>query len=175
MSTKKVMGLDVSTHTGFALLDANDPVEPMVTGVISSEKKGIARVYEMGKDLEGIVLDQHPDLIVFEGFGYANTNSLVTLVEIATYMKVIVFMCNIPMVVVAPPSLKKFVLQKGVGKKDMMRLEVYKRWGFEDDSDDVIDAYALAMVGVAALTPDANWTNPQRDVMKLISKQFDNS
>ena len=49
---------------------------------------------------------------------------------------------------VPPTVLKKFVTGKGNSKKDEMRLGAYKRWAFEDKSDDVVDAYCLAQMGL---------------------------
>jgi crossover junction endodeoxyribonuclease RuvC len=39
--------------------------------------------------------------------------------------------------------MKKFVAGKTF-KKDETRLEVYKRWGYENKSNDLVDAYAIA-------------------------------
>jgi len=49
-------------------------------------------------------------------------------------------------VVVAPAQLKKFATGDHVAKKDKVRLAVYKRWGFEDESNDVVDAFVLAQI-----------------------------
>ncbi len=43
-----------------------------------------------------------------------------------------------------PGQIKKFVTGKGNAKKELMMKEVYKRWGFETDSHDIADAYAIA-------------------------------
>lgn len=43
-----------------------------------------------------------------------------------------------------PGQIKKFTTGKGNAKKELMMKEVYKRWGFETDSHDVADAYAIA-------------------------------
>ena len=43
---------------------------------------------------------------------------------------------------VAPTTLKKFVGAKG--KKNLIAREVYKRWKYEADDDNLVDAYAIA-------------------------------
>lgn len=45
---------------------------------------------------------------------------------------------------IPPSTLKKFVTGKGNAPKDMMRLEVFKRWGLSFSTTDMTDAYALA-------------------------------
>jgi Holliday junction resolvasome RuvABC endonuclease subunit len=44
-----------------------------------------------------------------------------------------------------PNYLKKFVTGKFRAMKDQMRLQVWKRWMFEHDSMDIVEAYACAM------------------------------
>ena len=44
--------------------------------------------------------------------------------------------------IVAPTTLKKFVGAKG--KKNLMARQVYKKWGYEADDDNLTDAYAIA-------------------------------
>jgi len=55
-------------------------------------------------------------------------------------------------VVVAPAQLKKFATGDHVAKKDRVRLAVYKRWGFEDESNDVVDAFVQLEPGSRAWT-----------------------
>lgn len=53
---------------------------------------------------------------------------------------------------VNPMHVKQFVLGKlkrGEMGKDNVRLAVYKRWGFEHESNDVVDAFALAKMAHA--------------------------
>lgn len=46
---------------------------------------------------------------------------------------------------VAPPTtLKKFVTGKGNSKKELILLEVYKRWGIEFKNNNLADAFVLA-------------------------------
>lgn len=52
-------------------------------------------------------------------------------------------------VLVAGNTLKKFVTGKGVGKKALMVKWVYKKWGFDTESDDLADAFGLARLASA--------------------------
>lgn len=51
---------------------------------------------------------------------------------------------RIPVVLVSPSSLQKFVTGKGRVKKNMMMLSCYKKFGFEPSDDNICDAYCLA-------------------------------
>lgn len=46
--------------------------------------------------------------------------------------------------IVTPGEVKKFVTGKGNAKKELIIKEVYKRYGFDTDINDIADAYAIA-------------------------------
>lgn len=43
-----------------------------------------------------------------------------------------------------PSEIKKFVSGKGNAKKNLIIKDVFKKWGFESEFDDVADAYGIA-------------------------------
>lgn len=55
--------------------------------------------------------------------------------------------------VIPPTTLKKFVTGKGNAQKNLMLLNVYKRWGVDLDNDNICDAYSLSRM---ALEEDKN-------------------
>ena len=69
-------------------------------------------------------------------------------------------------VVVPPASLKKFAA-KGNAKKDEVRLEVYKRWGVEFETNDEVDAYVLARIAYAKFHGDDLIKRQQEVIDKL--------
>jgi crossover junction endodeoxyribonuclease RuvC len=81
----------------------------------------------------------------FEGYSFASKgNTLTRLVELGTMIRLTANnSMQGPNFIFAPQNLKKFVAGKTF-KKDEMRLEVYKRWGYENKSNDLVDAYAIA-------------------------------
>lgn len=146
----KVVGFDPSTKTGFAVLDGMDVVE---FGEIKfPNKKGIARVQSIGQECMMIVAKHKPDLVITEGYGFANKHTLVTLVEIGTAIRLGLHINNIPWGIVAPNTLKKFVTGKGNAKKDVMMLACYKQWKFEG-TDNECDAFGLAALGAYSANP----------------------
>jgi hypothetical protein len=59
---------------------------------------------------------------------------------------------------------------RGNTKKDEVRLAVFKRWSFEAKTNDEIDAYVLARIGLAYLGYDDDLTKPQREVVEALGK-----
>ena len=51
---------------------------------------------------------------------------------------------NLEFKIISPTTLKKFVTGKGNSGKDIMLLEVYKRWNVSFSNNNLADAYGLA-------------------------------
>lgn len=173
-----VLGVDISTKTGWVAREmAGEDIHTLGFGEIIAPKKfkGFDRVSYIGGKFAGITTRYQPDLIMIEGYGFANAFTLVTLVEIGTAIKLHAYK-NYPVLEVPPMSLKKFATSAGNAKKDKMMLEIYKRWGFTG-TDNEADAFALAQFGFALLgaikgIPATNmdavhsWTQSDKDGSK---------
>lgn len=143
----KVLGVDVSTKTGIAVVETGKKV--IFTEQVEFKKMtGWPRVSSIAGRVMEIREEFQPDLILLEGYGFANANTLVPLVEIGTAIRYFLWQEGQEYLDVPPTSLKKFVLGKGVGKKEMILLEVYKRWGFTAPTNDIADAVGLGMFGL---------------------------
>jgi Holliday junction resolvasome RuvABC endonuclease subunit len=70
--------------------------------------------------------------------------SAIKLIALGTLMRVRLYEAGIPFFVVSPSQLKKFVLGKGTGQKDLILREVYKRWGINAENNDQADSVVLA-------------------------------
>ena len=142
VNSVNIVGLDISTHTGFVMFDHNGQVTSQEVSV--KDLEGIERSIAIASRVNKLVPDH--SFIVMEGYAYANQNTLVLMVEIGTLIRERLALRRLRYIEVAPNTLKKFVIGKGQGKKDIMMKEIYKRWGFEG-TDNECDAYALAQFG----------------------------
>lgn len=110
-----------------------------------------------------------------EGYSFASKgNTMTKLVELGTIIRYTASMLKKPTYIIAPQSIKKFVAGKTF-KKDEMRLEVYKRWGFEDKSNDIVDAFAIAQYARAIhnhlLKVDQKLTTFQKQAVESWAKK----
>lgn len=140
----RVLGIDPSTKSGLVFMDGQE----VATSILrAQEKRGIARVSELGYLFEQY-LDLHPsiDCAVIEGYAYANQHTLAILVEIGVTMRLSLYRRKIPCYIAPPSVLKKYSTGKGNSKKPEVAIAVRERWGFENPSDDVVDAYVLAKI-----------------------------
>ena len=69
--------------------------------------------------------------------------------------------------IVAPTSLKKFVLGVGKGGKNEMLLGCYKRWGMDFKDDNEADSYGLAKIAQALATGKTQFKYEEEVLAKL--------
>lgn len=170
-----VIGLDLSlTSTGAVVLSPGEEPHNVAqeSMVIKSKFKGEARLEHIREQVMVLVGLNQPDLIVLEGYAFGRPNAMAALGELSGVIKHSLHVQGWPFMVVPPTRVKKYVCGKGNAKKDEVRLGVYKRWGFEAKTNDEIDAYGLARIGLAYLGCDDEdkLTKPQLEVLKDLKK-----
>lgn len=141
------IGLDLSTRTGLVVLEPGPVVRESIE--VAPKSKGWVRVQEITDTILGTITTYSPDEVVIEGYGFANQHTLVTLAEIGSVVRYCLYLSGVAYREIPPNQLKKFVTGKGNAKKDAITLNVYKRWGYEAETDNVADAYGLAAIGLA--------------------------
>lgn len=163
----RYVGIDPSTKTGFVVLGKDGQVKQQKE--ISSKKK---QDPERFIDLAKQVLDSvsPADFVCIEGFSYGSKGAGVsTQYGIGWILRAEMHRRRIMYKEVPPSSLKKFATGKGNCKKDAMVLPIFKKWGFESDSDNIRDAYVLAEIA-RSLQGDVELTAYQTDALKKVAK-----
>jgi len=89
-----------------------------------------------------------PDVVMIEGYAYGKTTGGEMLAEFGGILRCRLFDHTPDIKEVTPGQLKKFALGKGVGKKEQILLQVFKRWGVECANADEADAYVLYRIGL---------------------------
>jgi Holliday junction resolvasome RuvABC endonuclease subunit len=91
-----------------------------------------------------------PDVIVMEGYAHGSRFKREMMGELGGIIKASIFDWWGEQALVAPPNtLKKFVTGKGGGLKEMVLLDVFKKWNFSAQDNNLADAYTLARLGLA--------------------------
>lgn len=182
MAKKNIIsvGLDLSlTGTGIVVLNDGKIVKqqlikskPVPDGKPIDEVKRIRKIVEQ---IEVITGEYKPTIAVIEGLAFMvrNATALVQLSALNYMTRAMLMDHNVPFVIVAPTSLKKFVTGNGAAKKDVMLIETFKRWGVTILDDNECDAYALSQVGLALLGGNSkDTTKLQEEVLTLLKKQL---
>jgi crossover junction endodeoxyribonuclease RuvC len=151
----KVLGIDPDfTGTGLVVINESGKVEYTELIETSSSESTINRVGQiMGRiwvlidrlkennehvwiSIEGMAFNARGRAVFDLGYlGYRLREEFIRYIEVEP----------------TPNQLKKFCLDKGQGKKNLILQQVYKRWGEEFQDDNIADAYVLARIGLAYL------------------------
>jgi len=180
------IGIDPSlTDTGLVAVTSYDDIPVNLS--VKSKKNGDLPINEVNRIVslanEVYIKTQeasqygHTPVVAMEGLAFMARNSC-ALVQLAAlnYMlrRRLMIDWNVPTVIVAPSSLKKFISGKGNCQKSLMFMETYKRWGVEFTNDNLMDAHGLARIALALSTlSEEGLTNPQKEVINLLRKQTD--
>lgn len=160
----RFVGIDPSTKTGFVALDADGNAlrQKELTGVGSLDPKRMSTL------IDEIVAHLQPDdVICIEGFGFASQQAI-QLGGIGWGIRMAMYRRNLSYTEVGPAAVKKFATGKGNTKKDEMVLPIFRKWGFENKSDNVRDAYVLAQIAMALSGHDAGLLSYQHEVIENI-------
>ena len=163
----RFVGLDLSTKTGLVIIDelGNVLTEKEITSKIKSDPERMIDLTE--KVLAHLEKD---DVIAIEGFSYGSRGKGIAFqfgygysVQISLYTN------DFNYLVVTPSQVKKFATGLGNASKESMILPIYKRWGYEHESDNVRDAFILAQIARATKT-STKLTKFQKEIIDALKK-----
>lgn len=140
-----IMGIDPSL-TNFAIVGFNN--EGVTQELIKSKLKGPERLIQIRDALIEEMEKLEPDYVGIEGYGF-NSQRGVVLGELGGVIRVVLYEYfgsdyDKKVIVIPPTTLKKFVSGKGNCEKSLILKNVFKRWGYDCDNDNLADAYSIA-------------------------------
>lgn len=163
-----VIGIDQSlTATGIVILDMAGTLLQHET--YKPRTFGALRLIEIRNKFAEILSNHEPQQIVMEGISYGSVSHIGELGGLFWTLKVLFYESGIPVSVVAPMSLKKWVLGSGKGEKNEMMRAVYKKWGLELNEHEC-DAYGLARIGLAVQGRNGELAQYEKEVIKTVMK-----
>lgn len=164
------VGVDPSLDTGFVILGDNDEIITEVE-VSSKKEKDPQRMMDIASQLVNSINDD--SVVVVEGFSYQSKGRGISFqYGLGWIIRAYFIENNIDYIEAPPAVVKKFATGKGQIKKDNMVLPIYKKWGFENESDNIRDAFVMAKIAQAL--NDVNTTSLvkyQKDALASIHKE----
>ncbi|WP_017435123.1 RuvC family protein [Saccharococcus caldoxylosilyticus] len=161
----RFVGIDPSTKTGLVILEDNK-VHTAIE-ITPQEERDPHRFIEIAKTVMSHITEH--DVICIEGFSYGSRGAAVSVqYGIGWILRSELIKAGLSYFEVPPSSVKKFATGRGNAKKDEMVLPIYKRWGFEHNSDNVRDAFVLAQIA-RALSGQVELTKFQKEALNKIS------
>ena len=148
------VGLDLSlTGTGLIIIDskANLIKEKVISS--NSKDKDEDRIQQITRSIFKELFDCRTDIqdISIEGISYGSKGKGFAELSGLFYYSQIRLKEDFPHIdikIVPPTSLKKYISGKGNVKKELVILNVYKKFGIEFDNSDLADAYSLARMSL---------------------------
>ena len=157
---KVVAGLDLTTKAGLVVVEyTGADIVPVYQGVVSSKPATLRcadRTYNIAQQIIEVLNKFGVSEVMIEDYGGRFKSSLIVLAELGGVVKLYLSLNQIKFQVVSPTMLKKFFTGKGTADKNIMIKEAYKRYGFDTDSDDIADAFALSVFALALGGADVN-------------------
>lgn len=138
----RILGLDPAATCGFA---HSDGVRGIWMLAVNRDKHPGRRLERFRRHLFTIRRERGVDLLAAEdaGFGSKWENVQAMHNELRGVIKLVAAEWEIPIVLVQPSKLKKWLTGKGNAKKPDMIHWVGKRFGVRTDDDNVADAVAV--------------------------------
>lgn len=170
----KVLGVDLSlTATGCICLENGKIINRQLIKTKPTDKKPLSELIRLTYIRDTIVTTD-VKMVAIEGIAYGiqRTTSLSQLSGLNYLVRELFYLQDIPFVIVAPTTLKKFITGKGNCAKDLMLLEIYKRYGVSFKNDNEADAYGLSRIAEALINKKVKLTKIQQEVVKLVKQQL---
>jgi len=144
------MGIDPSlTGTGIAILDSGLEnksylAEHYLIKTKSSDEIE-ARYDQIMKKISSLTDGKDIQYIYIEGLSFGSKGAAVTeLAGLHYIIRYYLYKMGISFKEIPPTTLKKYITGSGKAQKNLMLLNIYKKWGIEFTDDNTADAYSLA-------------------------------
>jgi Holliday junction resolvasome RuvABC endonuclease subunit len=160
-----ILGLDMSLeHTGYCLYNVKTGekkqglIEPggKIKGMqrLDFLRRNVICLAQFGKLSEEVMIGNNPPmiscLVLIEHYAFgARGQAMISLGELGGVIRLAFYNQGIAYIEVPPTVAKKFVTSKGNCNKNLVLLEMYKRFGEDLTDDNVADATGLMYLGRA--------------------------
>jgi crossover junction endodeoxyribonuclease RuvC len=132
----------------------------------------LQRILDIVAEIKFFLEKYNPGIVIMESVAMnaRNTTALVQLSGLNYFLREVMFK-NYNSFLVTPTGLKKFATGKGNCQKDLILLEIYKRYKISFNNNNSADAFILAKIGNAIMNKEEKLTKSQKEVIKIIKKQ----
>lgn len=167
----RFIGLDLSlTGTGVALSRADAHSSNISTGLLKGAAlRSVERLHWYREKIVENWIKAAPTettIVAMEGYSFGSRNSQAhSLGELGGVIRLALASRGVPIILVPPGTLKKFVTGKGTATKPEMAVGLFKRWGIEKSDDNEADAAALALYARCVCGIDEPTTKEQREAL----------
>lgn len=150
MIAYKVLGLDLSTKTGIAVVDQHKTI--LYSSEVEFKKlTSWERIAAITTEVVKVIETYQPNLIVIEEGFIGQASSAIVLTQINAIVRYYLWQDDTKYLDVSAGVLKKWLTGTGAAQKDVMMMHVLKQFKHESKTNNIADAIALAMYGLCTL------------------------
>lgn len=167
MSLPAFVGLDPS-YNGFGIIVLEETGDIIEQKLLTTDSKLEAedRIIELEKEFKFVANVHNLHMVYVEAPSYSSQGQFILQMgALHYYLRIFFRKHNTPYKVIAPGALKKYVTGSGNAKKELMLLNVYKRWNVEFSDNNLADAFSLARMAL-----DEYMKTPEYLEKKIIDK-----
>lgn len=173
------LGADLSL-TGSGLVIIDDSYNIVKMEVFKPKVVGVERLFHLRNMLESFLLEFKEDikLVAIENYAYGKAQEGSKVFEIGEWggiFRLYMFDNNYNFILPSPTQVKKYITGKGEAKtgKDLIILDIYKKYGVEIRQADMADAYVMARIAKDFYNDEKNLTTSQQEVIKKIHESIE--
>ncbi len=166
----RFVGVDLSLRSTGLYAGDGDPKSAVgLRQVVATPEhlRGQRRLDLIADEVLGFMDGRHAALVLFEAPSFGSGDRAHSKGALHGVIKRELWLRGHWIADVPPATLKVFAAGKGNVKKPAIAVEVYKRWRFEDDCDDVIDAFACSRLAAAFVFPSGALVHWKRAIDKV--------
>ena len=150
MKSPLFVGMDPS-YNGFAIviIDKDAKIIDQILLKSNTEYEAEDRIIQLEKGFVFLAQLNELQTVYIEGPAYSSNGGFaLQMGALHYYLRIFFRKNNINFKVITPGTLKKFITGKGTAKKELMLLNVYKKWNVEFEDNNLCDAYSLARLAL---------------------------
>ena len=156
----------------------NDNYTILRSEVLSTSARGVERLFFLEKMLNSFLEEDvnKLELICIEAPAYGiSEGNLFHLGQWAGIVELILYKLGKEYIFATPSQLKKYVIGKGKGAKQLMLLKTYQNFSEEFEDDNLCDAYGLSRIAhdyyhIKKQNKQIDIKNYQKEVLNKIDK-----
>lgn len=157
-------GIDASlTSTGLVIGSSSEDYESYLIKP-HNKMKGPRRLGHNRDAICELLYENDVTFVAMEDFAHGAKFQAHQLGTNQGVIRLAIYEMGLPLLLVGVNTLKMFVTGKGKASKDVMIKEVFKNWGFDTESNDLADAFAVRMFLESYMAE--KWTKKFRGMVK---------
>lgn len=145
----KFIGMDFAfAKSGLSIIDESANIISEGVIVTSSKYSDEERLIQI-LDVLNKIDQEEIKSVYLEGLSYGSQGKSVSQIGAVHYLtRIFLYKNKINYKIISPSELKKFITGKGNAKKDLMLLNIYRKFGIAYEDDNLADAYSLARMAL---------------------------